>query len=330
MDRKKKRSIKIIIVSVSAFAILGIAFLLLHNREDSYRVIKIFSLDGSAVIKRPELGEIDAYKNMLLESGDIVSLNEGVMTLKLDEDKYIYVEEQTEFELEASGDSKNSKTKIKLNKGAITNELQSKLSGESAYEINTQNSTMSVRGTIYRVEIYTDENGILYTRVSVFEGSVAVRLVYPNGEVADDETIIDKRKEVIIYEDASTTDYLTGVRDIVYDDLPDSVIKLLKERGLDTEEVQGNTLESDKKAEDTSGTTENTSEAIENTSEATEEADATFTVTFMYNGNIFGTQQVKKGDCAKKPVLMPASSGSWNFDFSTPITKDTVIEWNLS
>lgn len=344
MDKKKKRNIKIVIAAVLAVTILGSVFLLLHHREVSYRVIKIFSLDGSAVIKRLELGVIDAYKNMLLESGDIVSVNEGAMTLKLDEDKYVYAEKQTEFELEALGDSKNSKTKIKLNKGAITNELQSKLNGESTYEINTQNSTMSVRGTIYRVETYTDENGIVFTRVSVFEGSVAVRLIYPNGEVADDETIIDKGKEVIIYEDASTTDYLTGVRDIVYDDLPVSVINLLKERGLNTGQVQENTSEPDEKTEDISGTTENTSEATENTNEptentskttedkskTTEEADVTFKVTFMYNGNIFGTQQVKKGDCAQKPVLMPASSGSWNFDFSTPITKDTVIEWNLS
>lgn len=307
MDRKKKRSIKIIIAIV--FVIIGIILLLLHNREDSYRVIKIFSLDGSASIKRQELGEIDAYKNMLLESGDIVSLNEGAMTLKLDEDKYIYVEEQTEFQLETSGSSKNSKTKIKLNKGAIINELQSKLNGESTYEINTQNSTMSVRGTIYRVEIYTDENGILYTKVSVFEGSVAVRLVYPNGEVADDETIIDMGKEVIIYKNASTTDYLTGVRDIVYSELPDNVIELLKEKGLNIEEVQG-------KSSDSHKTTENTS--------------ATVTVTFMYNGNVFGTQQVKKGDCATEPVLMPTESGSWNFDFSTPIMEDIVIEWNLS
>ncbi len=327
MDGKKRLNPKIIIIAavVSVIVVIGIVFFVLHNREDSYRVIKVFSIEGSAVIKRETLGEIDAYKNMLLESGDIVSLNEGTMTLKLDEDKYIYVEEQTEFELQATGSSKNSKTKIKLNKGAITNELQSKLNGESSYEINTQNSTMSVRGTIYRVEIYTDENGILYTKVTVFEGSVAVRLVYPDGTVADEETLIDKGKEVIIYEDASTTDYLTGVRDIVYSELPDSVIKLLQEKGFDMEAGQGNASGSDAK-----GTTESPNEGAGNamTESTATEAEHTFlTVTFMYNGNIFGTQQVNKGECATQPVLMPAASGSWDFDFTTPITEDTEIEW---
>ena len=52
-----------------------------------------------------------------------------------------------------------------------------------------------------------------------------------------------------------------------------------------------------------------------------------FTVTFIYNGNVFGTQTVKKGECAQMPSLMPAPSGSWDFDFNTPITEDVEIIW---
>lgn len=282
MEEKKRRNIIIIIAAAAVAVAVGIIFLLL-NREAGYRVIKIFSLDGSAVVTRAQLGEIEAYENMLLKSGDVVALDTGTMTLKLDEDKYIYVEEQTEFELQASGSSENSRTTIRLNRGAITNELQNKLNGESVYEINTQNSTMSVRGTIYRVVVYTNEQGVVYTRVSVFEGSVVVRLVYPDGTVAEDETVIDKGKEVIIYDDGTVTDYLTDVRDIEYNELPDSVIELLR----NLEDI--------------------------------------VTVTFLYEGNVFGTQQVKKGDCAVEPVLMPAPNGSWDFDFDTPITEDTEI-----
>lgn len=302
----KKRTILIaVIATLVVAAVIGTIFLL-SGHEKSYRVIKIFSLDGSATVTRSKLGKIEAYKNMLLESGDIVALDTGSMTLKLDEDKYVYVEEQTEFELEASGSSKNSKTKIKLNRGAITNEIQNKLSGESSYEINTQNSTMSVRGTIYRVEVYRDKNGVLYTKVSVFDGSVAVRLVYPDGTVADEETIIDKLQEVIIYKNDETTDYLTGVRDIDYTDLPEDVIKLLIQLGMD---IDGKASGSDAIKE---------SEADKSNSH---------TVTFLYGNTVFGTQQVKKGDCAAEPLLMPESSGSWDFDFKTPITEDTEIKW---
>lgn len=302
----KKRTILIAVIATLVVAAVIGTIVLLAGREKSYRVIKIFSLDGSATVTRSNMGKIDAYKNMLLESGDVVALETGSMTLKLDEDKYVYVEEQTEFELEAYGSSKNSKTKIKLNKGAITNEIQNKLNGESSYEINTQNSTMSVRGTIYRVEVYYDENGVLYTKVSVFDGSVSVRLVYPDGTVADEETIIDELQEVIIYKNDETTDYLTGVRDIDYTDLPEDVIKLLIQLGVDIEEKASGS-DSMKESEDNKSNSH--------------------TVTFLYGNTVFGTQQVKSGECATEPVLMPEASGSWDFDFKTPITKDTEIKW---
>lgn len=309
METKKKRIIIIAVVATLAVAAVIGALVLLLGREKSYRVIKIFSLEGSATVTRLNLGKIEAYKNMLLESGDVVALDAGSMTLKLDEDKYVYVEEQTEFELEASGSSKNSKTKIRLNRGAITNEIQNKLNGESSYEINTQNSTMSVRGTIYRVEVFYDENGVLYTKVSVFDGSVSVQLVYPDGTVANEKTIIDKSKEVIIYQNNETTDYLTGTQDIDYTTLPDDVITLLIQLGVDIDEK-------------TSG-----SDSIKEPEESSEEADNTYTVTFLYGSSVFGTQQVKSGECATEPLLMPDPSGSWDFDFKTPITKDTEIKW---
>lgn len=311
MEKKRKQGMIIIAALAAAAAVVGVIVLLL-GRESSYRVIKIFSLDGKAAVTRVKLGKIEAYENMLLESGDIVSLDAGTMTLRLDEDKYVYVEEQTEFELEASGSPENSRTKIKLNRGAITNELQNKLNGESAYEIHTQNSTMSVRGTVYRAEVYTDEHGVLYTRVSIFEGSVTVRLVYPDGTIADDEKVIEKGKEIIIYEDASTTDYLTDIRDIDYSGLPDDVIELLVRLGLDTAGRESAL----------SGTDDST-EASE------EDLQDIFTVTFLYRGSVFGTQKVKKGQCATEPVLMPAPNGNWDFDFSTPITGDTEINWHM-
>ena len=50
-----------------------------------------------------------------------------------------------------------------------------------------------------------------------------------------------------------------------------------------------------------------------------------YTVTFMYDGKVFGTQQVEKGKKAQKPVLLPAKKGAWEFDFDTPITSDVTI-----
>ena len=298
MSKKKKG----IIIGASLVVLVGLISIILikiFNKEDAYRIIKIYEVEGTAKVTRDNIGEIEPYNNMLLESGDLVFLDTGTMTLKMDDDKYAYVEEQTEFSIIAKGTAENRKTTIKLIKGAITNEIQNKLSEESSYEVNTPNSTMAVRGTIFRVEVYYDENGVCYTKVSVFEGSVSTKLIYPDGSISDEEVYVEAGKEIIIYEDDSTTDYLGDIRDIDYSQLPEKVIALL-ETILD----------------DFTGY-----------ATATDAREGEFTVTFMYNGNVFGTQVIKEGECAYVPTLMPAQTGSWDFDFSTPIMEDTEINW---
>lgn len=286
-----------------AVVILAVVVILLLNRKEAvYRIIKVFELDGKSTVTRQDIGDLDAYDNMVLESGDQVYVDSGSLTLKMDEDKYVYAEEKTRFQLEAAGTSENSKTKIRLEEGVLTNEIQNKLSDESSYEVNTPNSTMSVRGTIYMVDVY-EENGIRYTKVSVFEGAVATKLIYADGSVSDQEKLVEKGKEVLIYDDNSGTDYVGEPSDIDYSALPQGVIAFLLEKanagydiGIPAEDLE-------------------------------KYLQGPFTVTFMYQNSVFGTQEVKKGAYAAEPSLMPAQSGAWNFDFSTPINKDTRIEW---
>lgn len=286
-----------------AVVILAVVVILLLNRKEAvYRIIKVFELDGKSTVTRQDIGDLDAYDNMVLESGDQVYVDTGSLTLKMDEDKYVYAEEKTRFQLEAAGTSENSKTRIRLEEGVLTNEIQNKLSDESSYEVNTPNSTMSVRGTIYMVDVY-EENGIRYTKVSVFEGAVATKLIYADGSVSDQEKLVEKGKEVLIYDDNSGTDYVGEPSDIDYSALPQGVIAFLLEKanagydiGIPAEDLE-------------------------------KYLQGSFTVTFMYQNSVFGTQEVKKGAYAAEPSLMPAQSGAWDFDFSTPINKDTRIEW---
>ena len=286
-----------------AVVILAVVVILLLNRKEAvYRIIKVFELDGKSTVTRQDIGDLDAYDNMVLESGDQVYVDTGSLTLKMDEDKYVYAEEKTRFQLEAAGTSENSKTRIRLEEGILTNEIQNKLSDESSYEVNTPNSTMSVRGTIYMVDVY-EENGIRYTKVSVFEGAVATKLIYADGSVSDQEKLVEKGKEVLIYDDNSGTDYVGEPSDIDYSALPQGVIAFLLEKanagydiGIPAEDLE-------------------------------KYLQGPFTVTFMYQNSVFGTQEVKKGAYAAEPSLMPAQSGAWDFDFSTPINKDIRIEW---
>ena len=304
---KNKKNIAIII-AVAVVILLTVMLLILLGKKDSYRIIKIHEFDGVATVTHVDQSEIEPYNNMLLESGDKVYLDTGNMTLKMDEDKYAYVEEKTEFSIRAEGSSEDSKTTITVTKGSITNEIQNKLSVDASYEVNTPNSTMAVRGTVFRVSTYYDEDGVCYTRVSVFYGEVKSRLVYPDGRISDNEVSIPAGKEVIIYEDGNTTDYLTDVTDIDYASLPESVINLL-ESILDKEIHVASSKEDNAEKEKTT------------------EEDYQCVVSFVYNGKTFATQQVSKGECATIPSLMPAASGDWDFDFTTPITEDISITW---
>ncbi len=310
MTKSKKGMIAVIaIVCVIVLAIVG--FVLLGG-EKSYRMIKIFEFDGVATVTRTDKGDIDPYENMLLQSGDKVILNEGTMTLQMDDDKFAYVEEQTEFSLHATGSSENSKTTITLARGAITNEIRNSLSAQSSYEVNTPNSTMAVRGTVFRVSTYYDEAGVCYTKVSVFDGTVVSRLVYPDGRISDDEVSIPAGKEVIIYQDGKTTDYLTELTDIDYSEIPEDVIRML-------EDILGTTIEVPEKEEET-----------KKDSEPATEQSQYYIVTFTYNGKTFATQQVKPGACAVVPSLVPALSGDWDFDFTQPIEEDIKITWKIN
>ena len=286
-----KKGLFIGIAIVIVAAVIATVVILL-NREEVFRLIKIYEFDGTATVTRQELGELEPYSNMVLESGDDIYLDTGKMTLQLDNDKYVYVEEKTEFALEAKGDSADSQTTINLKSGAIVNELQNKLSEKSSYEVNTPNSTMAVRGTIYRTEVYYDEEQVCYTKVSVFQGKVDTRLVS-----------IEAGKETVIYQNEDETDYLDGVRDIDYSAFSEETLKLLKNLTDEGKDMSVTSKEID------------------------EYLNGPFTVTFLYQGAVFGTQTVEKGQCAKEPKLMPAASGGWDYDFSSPVTGDLEINW---
>ena len=181
--------------------------------------------------------------------------------------------------------------------GAITNDIRNKLSEGSSYEVNTPNSTMSVRGTMFRVAVY-EENGGKYTKVSVFEGKVSTRLVYKDGTVAAESVDIEKGKEVIIYEDGTTVDYVSSTpTDMDFSKIPEGVLDVVKNAQEDGRDV------------------------------ALGDPEGSAVVTFMYNGSVFGTQTVKKGEKAQRPSLKPALTGDWDYNFDTPVTGDITIEW---
>lgn len=369
----KKISGKIGIIAVFvAVLVAGIIFLAVHftKSETSYRSIQIYELKGAATIEREKIGTITAVENLYLESGDRIFVSEGsFMRLKLDDDKYIMVEENSILSIVASGTKEESRTSIHLEQGAITNEIQNKLNKNSSYDVTTPNSVMAVRGTVFRVAITFDEKGEVFTKVSTFEGKVSTRLIFPDGTKEEKEVFVEDGKEVIIHMDDNKTEYLSEPKELDYTELPVQALEYLKEimesgtslEGISMEEMEA--LTEEKNGEDTEQaeeieepeTEEKSQEEVEEKAEKAEEAEEepekgngketdketetneqpekqspgqkTYTVTFTYNGVIFGTQTVTEGQNATIPKLSPAESGAWDFDFSKTITGDVTIRW---
>ena len=299
-----KKVIAIIAGAVVALAAVAVTLFFVLPKNESYRLLKLYEFDGSGSVTREGKGAITPYANMVLESGDTVSLDTGVLTIQADDDKFIHLDQHTTIQLVATGSSANSKTSIQLLEGGITSDIRNKLSADSTYEVNTPNSAMSVRGTVFYTYLY-EIDGVKYTRTCCFEGEVTTRLVYKNGTYSVEEVPVLKGKEVIVYDDGTTTDYLYDEpQDIDYYSLPEEVLLDLKER-IDTQ------------GEDLSITSD----------EITRILEGPYYVTFTYKGQEFGTQIVNKGDLAQVPALTPAENGSWDFDFKTPIDRDTEIKW---
>lgn len=261
----KTLSKKIWIIALAAVVVVTaavVSIILFTRREESYRSVLVYQISGDVSIDRKGTGNIDAYENLMLESGDKITVNnDSNLRLKLDDDKYVMVEEDSVFTIEAKGDSANSKTTINLEKGSITNEIQNKLNDKSSYEVKTSNSIMAVRGTVYRVSCGKDENGETVSAVFVFDGKVGAKLAYSNGEISDDEVIVEEGEEISIVGDDEVS-FTSDPSSIDYDELPLEVLEYLKEisdsdRNLSITKTKIDELIEDKKSSDTVGTNKN-------------------------------------------------------------------------
>lgn len=165
-----------VIIAIIAIVLI----ILLGKKEESYRTIRVTEVTGKVTVNRGNLDDLDVNENMNLLSGDEVLTGPGAkMTLRLDDDKYIVVDENTKLLLFAEGTEEDSKTRLEVEYGAVFSDIKSKLSESSDYKVVTPSSTMSVRGTQFEV-VYRelrDAKGAVTgkeMKILTFDGAVEV------------------------------------------------------------------------------------------------------------------------------------------------------------
>ena len=162
-----------IIAGAATLAVIAAVVVTVILLNTGYRSIRVADLTGTSKVTSG-LSVADAFKGQNLVSGDKVEVFEkSTLTLALDSDKHVVANELTKFSLEAFGAAgKDSRTIIHLEKGTISNEIDNKLLPSESYVVDSPNASMSVRGTVFSVNVYYDNSGRCHTGVEVKEGAV--------------------------------------------------------------------------------------------------------------------------------------------------------------
>ena len=163
---------KIIAGAVTLAVIAGVVVLIILLNT-GYRNIRVADLKGTSQVTSL-MSVSEAFKGQNLNNGDKVEVFEkSSLTLALDSDKHVVANELTKFSLEAFGVAGNdSRTVIHLEKGSISNEIDNKLLPSESYVVESPNASMSVRGTIFSVDVFFDGEGLCHTVVEVEQGVV--------------------------------------------------------------------------------------------------------------------------------------------------------------
>lgn len=225
-SKKKFKVIGGIAATVVVLCIVIVAVFKFKGGTEDYRNISVFELEASATVTRDGTA-LDAYPGMKLMNGDNIKVgNEGYICLLLDDDKYVTLETGTEIQLNATGNSQNSKTTIELVQGAVLNELDSKLNADSSYELSTPVSVMAVRGTVFRAAM-TKNGEASSLDLIVLDGKVATSAVLPDGSISSEENLVDAGQGAHFEKADTQSDPVYSPMDISYEDLPAQTIAMI-------------------------------------------------------------------------------------------------------
>ncbi len=209
--RFMRKNPKILIVAVFAVvALIATAFLVMQRMGENqgYRTISVVDVSGRVSVVQ-DGKEYKAYPGMLLREGhEIVTSGNSYVRLVLDDDKYIKLEPGSKLVFETLGVLGSGKTKLCLERGAITTELVAPLNEGEDFVINTPNAVLAVRGTFFRIDLDMLEDGVVIANVMTYGGQVASQRILPSGEVVEEDVLIDAGYMACINMDIKDTVYV--------------------------------------------------------------------------------------------------------------------------
>lgn len=210
------KSGKILMAILGGVAIAGVTVAVIFGFHQGFRTILVEETLGTVTVANEETGILAAYEGMHLESGDEVTVGEeSRLTMRLDMDKYVTADANTHFWVEASGDGErksNMRTYIYMDSGSILNRLDEKLEKDETYEVQTPNSTISVRGTTFRVTVYEDEVSQNYTHIECLSGVVKVDLKTEDGKLTGETKNVEAGESATVLSDDKVSEFVEVIQ----------------------------------------------------------------------------------------------------------------------
>ena len=215
--------------ALAAVVVVIVLICTLGKKEEAYRNIRVSEVTGTVVVNREGMENLAVYANMNLLSGDEIITEAGArVSLRLDDDKYVILDEQSKLTLHATGSAEDSKTTLHLEYGAVFSDIKNKLSNESGYEVVTPASTMSVRGTQFEI-VYRGGQ----VKILTYEGAVYVA---PKG-ASEGRMVSAGQWDVVIETEDGTCRFEGETKSITAEDVGLFVNEYLEEEGIVFEEI---------------------------------------------------------------------------------------------
>ena len=176
-------NIKLLLVGmVAILMVISAAIMIsLYFGGDVTRRTVISEISGSAYITR-DGKRLRANKNSYLQSGDILSTEaNGSVRIAIDDDKYIFVEPDSYLYIYYTDIASKGDISVNLSRGAVICQLNDPLKKNATFMLKTPNSTVDVRGTVFRTEFdfyetHMGYSNVMMTQVQNFDGTVNLQL----------------------------------------------------------------------------------------------------------------------------------------------------------
>ncbi len=165
-----KRIISIILILSLALSNVVVA----HGATTS---AKVTELSGVVKVKRSgSAKEFDAFANMTISVGDKIRTGTGgTVTLVVDGENVITAGKNTSFTItDLSKVASEPSSAYTVHYGSVTNDVNKKGFAKDSYKVNTTNTVMGVRGTVFEVAKRISEEGNEAVSLVTLDGTVVV------------------------------------------------------------------------------------------------------------------------------------------------------------